>query len=638
MIRSDRDLRDRDLDYDPPSTPPRPRVVACTIDTPSMNDVINGAPNGATIAVAGTAAITSGTGTIERVEVAIGSSGFEAATASAGGWQAWTASRLVEQAGPVAIEARVFVAGAVAVQRRIVVTVVLPEKTEENQHVDTVPPSVTISSPKPGTPFVLNASNQVEIDVAGTAAGSDLAKVEVLVDGAPMPVNRTGESWTLRTPLVGTGPHTIVAAATNKAGLCMQSQLEVITTLAPVEPPVVERLMLVEKLRLSTYLGANGCGKTIKTLTLLPGEKTTIAVKSYRRSAESMSETSSILDSTTVESETEFQNQLSREQTNQRTAQESQSWNVAAQAGATWGWGSASINAGASGGSNAAREELAKNVANTVHKEAARASAKRDIEIKTTREMTGEEGEEYSSESEIQNINVSRTLNFVFRQMNQEYISLLHLVDIRIAYVCGYRSEDGGVDYTYREVTLSQLDGLLAQVIVPERRDDVRAEIIKVLKSVYDYEDTCHVMVEEVVLEDADGNPIPQGSYIRVPRRKTSTYVDPATGTEIEVPGVILAAMKNVMRTDGVMCDAILGQGDALDAYSKGLQREAVEARHLENERQRALLRKEQLAIKLVESGDAAGAKVFKDLYPAPENESLALVATAPVPNGGSVN
>src|SRR3712207_8730267 len=34
----------------------------------------------------------------------------------------------------------------------------------------------------------------------------------------------------------------------------------------------------------------------------------------------------------------------------------------------------------------------------------------------------------------FRSINVSRTLNFVFRQMNQEFITVLHLVDVRVAF------------------------------------------------------------------------------------------------------------------------------------------------------------------------------------------------------------
>jgi hypothetical protein len=255
-----------------------------------------------------------------------------------------------------------------------------------------------------------------------------------------------------------------------------------------------------------------------------------------------------------------------------------------------------------------------------VHKHAARASTKRDVEVKTAREMKREEGEEFATESQVENLNVSRTLNFVFRQMNQEYISLLHLVDVRVAYVRTDRGDDDELHYTYREVTLSQLDGLLNHVVVPERREDVRRGILNVLAHVFDHEDVPHALVEEVQLKDDEGRPLPQGSYLRVPPRITSTFVDRTTGTTIEVPGVILAAMRNVMRTDGVVCDSFLGQGEALDTYSRGLQRETLESRQLENAVLRESLRQQRLALSLARDGDAAGVQRFTEIFPAARN------------------
>ena len=40
-------------------------------------------------------------------------------------------------------------------------------------------------------------------------------------------------------------------------------------------------------------------------------------------------------------------------------------------------------------------------------------------------------------EREIENINLSRTLNFVFRQMNQKFVTMLHLTDVRVAFFNG---------------------------------------------------------------------------------------------------------------------------------------------------------------------------------------------------------
>jgi hypothetical protein len=76
-----------------------------------------------------------------------------------------------------------------------------------------------------------------------------------------------------------------------------------------------------------------------------------------------------------------------------------------------------------------------KNVSSALQKHAATASAKRDVQVNTSYEEKEETGEETSIEREIANVNLSRTLNFVFRQMNQEFISILHLVNVRVGFV-----------------------------------------------------------------------------------------------------------------------------------------------------------------------------------------------------------
>lgn len=630
------DDRDGDLPSEDPPAQPQALVVECQITSPLHNDVKNGPQNGVTIVVEGTAKIVSGTGTLDRVEVQFGSdqAPFEQAENTSGSWSTWRKSKLITTSGTLPITARAIVNGQPTATR----TITISTQLSTTPAGDTTPPEVKITAPKSGTSIVISAANPVEVvDVAGISSdvGSEVKQLEVLADGAPVKAVKVGGSWnnwTAKASLVGVGKHTITARAADAAGLATTSSIEITAATEPVTPPAVERLLLVEKLRLSTLLGRYGYGRTIKTLTLLPGEKTTVAVKSYKRTTETTTEASSILDETSDESLKEFEQQLTTEQSNKRASEESLAWSVSGQASGSWGGLSASIDAGISGGSSAAREELAKNVKNAVQKQAAKASAKRIVDVKTSREMKREEGEEFASESQIENINVSRTLNFVFTQMNQEFITLLHLVDVRVAYVRGdiVVGESGQeMHWTYREVTLSQLDGLLSQIIVPERREDVRRAIVDALTNVFDYEDVPHTLFEERELKDASGNLIDK--YVRVPRITSKYKLD---GKELEVPGVILSEMRNVMRTDGVVCEAILGQGTALDAYSRGLQREAVEARQLENDRQREALKKERLAIKLVTEGNADGAKIFKDVYPAPETESLALVTTNATQDG----
>lgn len=374
------------------------------------------------------------------------------------------------------------------------------------------------------------------------------------------------------------------------------------------EPSVAEpRLLLVETYRLSSFLGQYGAGRTIKTFSLLPGERTTISVNTYKKTSASSTSASSILDSYTEESAEEFESTVSAEQSSQENEDKSFNYYADAEASASWGWGSANVSGGVSGSTNSSREEFAKNVSSATEKSAASSSAKRDVQIETGFETTEETGEETAIQRELENINVSRTLNFVFRQMNQEFITLLHLVDVRIAFFNGFAE-------TRKEVPLSELDSLLEDVIAqPGARRNIKNDIIGALQSIKDYKDETQEFVERVQFRERNGRTV---SYYRVKRDHTSTYTDAATMTEITVPGVILSANKLVLRTDGVIVEALMGQGSALDDYSQGLQDEAVRRRRLENDRTQADVDRTRLGVELVRSGDAPAAELFAKVFP----------------------
>ena len=224
-------------------------------------------------------------------------------------------------------------------------------------------------------------------------------------------------------------------------------------------------LLLVEYYRLTSFTGQYGAGRTIKTFSLLPGEKTSIKIRSFRRSELTTKQSSSIVDSTTQETETEFMKSILHEQSNQDDINNSYEYRAeaGAEASGSWGWGNASVEAsgGISGVTNSSRNEFGKNVSDAVTQNVARASSKRDIHVDTTMDYHRTAEEEDSTERTLENVNVSRTLNFAFRQLNQEYITLLHLVDVRVAFY------NGRPESTY-EVPLSDLDRLLKQYVVPQ--------------------------------------------------------------------------------------------------------------------------------------------------------------------------
>ena len=371
-------------------------------------------------------------------------------------------------------------------------------------------------------------------------------------------------------------------------------------------------LLLVETYRLASYLGVYGAGRVVKTFSLLPGERTKISVRSFLKSEEERKSASSILDSFTEESATYFEETIASEHSSRETYERSFEYFAEAEAKASWGFGSAKVKGGVKGGSNSAREEFAKNVASATSKHSQKASAKRDVEINTSYEVRETEEQETSTEREIENINLSRTLNFVFRQMNQEFITVLSLVDVRVAFFNGFPE-------TKHEVTLPELDSLLDKYIVQESRDVVRNEIRDELETILDFQGNVQTdFIEERTIGQ-------NTKYLRVNTERKSRFADPITGTEIEVPGIILSVQKNVMRTEGVIVEALLGVGDALDSYATRLQELEVERRESEIAREKTESERSALLNEVVRNNDEKRAKLLAALTCpcAPEKSGL---------------
>ena len=367
-------------------------------------------------------------------------------------------------------------------------------------------------------------------------------------------------------------------------------------------------LVLVEHYQLTSVPARYGAGRTIKTFSLLPGETTNIRISTYKRSTQSTQQTSSILDSVTDESQNEFGRTVNSEQSNQANASKTFEYRAEAEAQgqANWGWGSASakVSGGVSGSSNSAREELSKNITNAVSQNTARASAKRDVQVDTSLDVKLEEGEEQAVERTLENINVSRTLNFVFSQMTQEYVTLLHLVDVRVAFFNGHaESRD--------EVPLADLDRLLTDCLQPDHIADVREQVLTALRGITDYKGDARP--DLVRSAGPDGN----GPF-QIDTTLSSTYTGP-DGRDHTVPGIIIGTDSHILRTDGITVDAFLGQGNALDDYSTGLQTQAVRSEQIDNDRRQFENDRLNLALDLVRKGDTAGAGLFRSLFPIPQ-------------------
>ena len=169
-------------------------------------------------------------------------------------------------------------------------------------------------------------------------------------------------------------------------------------------------------------------------------------------------------------------------------------------------------------------------------------------------------------------------LNFVFRQLLQEYFTITYLNDVSFIYT-------DGTPESKKVGTLSGLDGLLSSVLQEEYVDLVKGRIINRLTNITDYEGTRHSFIE-CVEEKIETNlkctclpKIEKETYCYLRKRADLVQLY----NDKPVKGIILDVTTRITRTPAVIVEALLGQGEALDCYNMKLQDEATKQAALDN-------------------------------------------------------
>jgi hypothetical protein len=402
---------------------------------------------------------------------------------------------------------------------------------------------------------------------------------------------------------------------------------------------VKPELILIEEHKLCAYLADYGAGKVVKTFSLLPGEKTQITIKSfkdykssYRKSSlqsetdttstyyaddekSTSSKSDTVLDSFSQSSIDSLQKQIeNRTQTDTSNSSSSNSSKATEKkVGARLQYRSNKVDADASGSiattnvdgttSNQMRSESVSTLNNAMESHVQESAKNREVEVNTTtgsernakkggegsntstnsletsEEISRTEQDEITTIRNVENINYSRVLNFIFRQMLQQYITLTYLDNLRLVFSNGYRE-------SIVQFKISDLDGFLTNYIIPAKRAEVKKAILIHFCNVTDYLGVKQSFLEKIEEDynDCDSE-LPDESYTYY-RKKfgiTQTY---STGSfSFSVPGIILAVNDHMLKTDSVICDALLGQGEALDCYNNRLQNETANQAVLGNER-----------------------------------------------------
>jgi hypothetical protein len=358
------------------------------------------------------------------------------------------------------------------------------------------------------------------------------------------------------------------------------------------------RLFILNHYKTATYDGLYGMSRVVKTLSLLPKERTTVTIKSYKNSTHTRTRAENILDSFSEASSKEFTDAFNHEVMNRNT--KSTDWQVngkvehtntinltiplekiEAEVGTTQ-------TSGLSGEYKVhdGHEEVVKTVRNTFEKHTSSSTHNRKVEVNTTTTETINEGYEEVTVRTLENINSSRVLNFVYRQMYQQFLTVTYLEDVSFLYSTGFPESE-------REISLAQLPNFLNEICSdPVYATSVLENILMQFCYVRDYKGTMQPFIEcdKIELTSCCPSMITHDPILyQFPSVIRGLVQEIAGG--INVPGIVLSVAEYVLPTDDLICDALLGAGEALDCYNIRLQQAAVEKADLENTRSAQMLK-----------------------------------------------
>lgn len=329
------------------------------------------------------------------------------------------------------------------------------------------------------------------------------------------------------------------------------------------------RLFVIEEYKTTSYLGNYGAGKTLGTFSLLPGERTTIAIKTYKNSASVKNCSENLLDSFSQSSVDEMENIIENEIALTSSSQTALGTSISA----SISFMTMQCSADAKLDTSSSRSANTRALNRALGKHCEQTNSVRNVEINTTSTETIEEGEEFVTTREIENVNKSRVLNFVFRQLLQEYVSITYLSNIRIAYCNGCLE-------SVRVVDVEEIDSLLNDVVKSDLVEQVKEQILSRYRVVRNYKSQPIRFLKEVTI---DAKTYGYDESYCVCESEGEDYEIISGREPIHVDGVILNVQRNVLRTDSVVADALIGHGEALDCFNQRVQDAIAVSEHLKN-------------------------------------------------------
>jgi len=340
------------------------------------------------------------------------------------------------------------------------------------------------------------------------------------------------------------------------------------------------QIYFIEEYETCCYLGQYGAGKVLNSLSLLPGERTTLYVRTFNESESSRAFSQNILESMSDQVADSMEQSLSS--LSQEAASATTAFSNSTTKDMYWDMFLLIINAGESETTNAqtsgstARDTFSRTIENTIEQHISQSNRYRSIDVSTSGTDRTYSSTEQSQERYIFNPNLSRVLNIVYRQMVQEYKVVTYLKSVKIVYSNGYPESNIVTDFPNLMAMLEQVIDT-AEITVEE----VFADIINKYCKIINHSGTAIDFLEhlEVELGGCIGDPT-EVDYWRINSSDTFTL----NGATVTVPGPILSVTNHILSTNAQVADALLGQGEALDCYNAQMQQKAVDKEQLTND------------------------------------------------------
>jgi hypothetical protein len=339
------------------------------------------------------------------------------------------------------------------------------------------------------------------------------------------------------------------------------------TAVVPKDP----QFMIVEEYKVASFLGQYGLGRVLSTFSLLPGEKTTIRMKTYKEIQSVRTQSENILDSQSKESIDEMERLAQEEKGSTSSNTNTKAANLGfSLSGIPLFGGLLGLSGGASTNNTNVRTTNAQSLSKALDKHVNKSNSNRQIQINTSTTESSKSIDENSTEREIVNVNKSRVLNFIFRQLQQEFVNITYLANIKIAFHTGTQD-------SLRVVSLEELSDLLNEVVdvsvYADNRTDVEKELLKHYVRVKNHNNELKNFIQQaedkLFFPTKDDLLTESVKYWRKADIKDKYSKD---GVNATVDGIILNVQKTTLKTSSVLVEALLGQADALDCFNLQIQ------------------------------------------------------------------